>query len=391
MTMFQPCVLPCILPRVLPRVLAFSLAFALVLASGAGAEAQIRIGLAAPLTGPDAAFGQGMRAAAEQAVSDLNRAGGVNGQKLALVAADDSGDAKQGLAAVKRFSSEKVGFVVGPLNSSVASVAVPAYEAAGIVVVTPGASWGPLTNRGHWNVFRTCGSDPEQGLIAGLYLAEAYRGRRVGIVHDRTAFGRGLADEVVRTLKASGETEAAFEGFDRGERDLSRLVGRLARARVEVVYLGGLAGDAVTLVRALRGAGLAVPLVGSDGLIDRDFVAEAEGTLMTAAPEPRKLPEVRAAEVRNPAGRLMRTAEAEVVAGQTYAAVEVLARAIDLTKSTDARKVAAFLHTGQAVKTLIGDLAYDTRGDLRRSGYALYAWRRTGDGRIDYLGNQISP
>lgn len=374
------------------RLAAFPLtALALVLASVVGAQAQIRIGLSAPLTGPDAAFGQGMRAAAEQAVADLNRAGGVAGQKLALVVADDSGDAKQGLAAVKRFSAEKIAFVVGPLNPSVAAVTVPAYEAASIVVVTPGASWGPLTARGHWNVFRTCGSDPEQGLIAGLYLAEAYRGRRIGIVHDKTAFGRRLADEVVRTLKAAGEAEAAFEGFDRGERDLSRLVGRLVRARVEVVYLGGLAADAVSLIKALRSADLALPLVGSDGLIDRDFVAEAEGTVMTAPAAPRKLPEVRASEIRNPAGRLMRTPEAEAIVGQTYAAVEVLARAIDGAGSAEPRTVAAFLHTGQSVKTLIGDLAYDTRGDLRRSAYALYAWRRTGDGRIDYLGHQISP
>ncbi|WP_375409800.1 ABC transporter substrate-binding protein [uncultured Methylobacterium sp.] len=211
------------------------------------------------------------------------------------------------------------------------------------------------------------------------------------MVHDKTTFGRGLADEVVRTLKAAGEAEAAFEGFDRGERDLSRLVGRLARARVEVVYLGGLAADAVTLVRALRGAGLTAPLVGSNGLIDRDFVAEAEGTVMTAPPEPRRLPEIKASEVRNPAGRLLRTPEAETVVGQTYAAVEVLVRAIDGAKSTEPRTVAAFLHTGQPVKTLIGDLAYDTQGDLLRSGYALYAWRRTGDGRIDYLGHQINP
>ena len=368
-----------------------AIALGLVLASVAGAQAQVKIGLSAPLTGPDAAFGQGMRAAVEQAVADLNRAGGIKGQKLALVVADDSSDPKQGLAAVKRFAAEKVGFVVGPLNPSVAALAVPAYEAAGIMVVTPGTSWGPLTTRGHWNVFRTCGSDPEQGLIAGLYLAETYRGRRIGIVHDKTPFGRGLADEVARTLKAAGEGEAAFEGFDRGERDLSRLVGRLAKARVEVVYFGGLAADAVTLVKALRSAGLVSPLVGSDGLIDKDFVAEAEGTVMTAPPVPRKLPEVKASEVRNPAGRLMRNAEAEAIAGQTYAALEVLARAMDQANSTEPRAVAAFLHTGQPVKTLIGDLAFDMQGDLRGSGYALYAWRRTGDGRIDYLGHQISP
>ena len=366
-------------------------ALGLVLASGGVAEAQIKIGLSAPLTGPDAPYGQGMRMGAEQAVADINRAGGINGQRLALVVADDSSDAKQGLAAARRFVSEKVRLVVGPLAPSVASAVLPSYEAAGIVVVTPGASWAPLTARGLWNVFRICGSDADQGRLAGAYLAKAHRGRRIGIVHDKTAFGRGLADEVSRTLKAAGESEAAFEGFDRGERDLSRLVDRLVRARVEVVYLGGLAGDAAALARAMRAAGLSAPLVGSDGLIDKDFVAEAEGTVITAQLEPRKLPEVRAPDARGAPPKLSRTPESDSIAGQTYAAIEVMARAAEQAKSTEGRAIAAVLHGGRTVRTLIGDLAFDAGGDLRPSAYALYAWRRTADGRIDYLGNQVSP
>ncbi|KQP61339.1 branched-chain amino acid ABC transporter substrate-binding protein [Methylobacterium sp. Leaf108] len=383
-------------------VLWAALAFAVLTMSGWGlaAEAQtvVRIGLSAPLTGPDAAFGQGMRLAAEQAVADLNRTGG---QTFALVVADDGGDPRQGLAAAKRLAADKVGFVVGPLTPSVAALVAPAYEAAGIVLVTPGVSWAPLTARGAWNVFRTGGSDAEQGRIAGTHLTQAYGGRRIGIVHDKSAFGRGLADEVSRVLKASGRTDAAFEGFDRGERDLSRLVARLARAQVEVVYLGGLAADAAVLVKALRNAGLTVPLVGSDGLIDRDFAPDAEGTLMTALPEPRKLPDpklpdpkqadLKQADLKGATARSPRSPEAEAIAGRTYAAVEVLARAMAQAKSTDGRRVAAWLHAGRPVKTLIGDVSYDARGDLTASGYALHAWRRTGDGRVDYVGNQITP
>lgn len=365
-------------------------AVALVLAFlTAGAEAQVRIGLSAPLTGPDAVFGQGMRAAAEQAVADLNRAGGINGQRLALVVADDAGDPKQGVAVAKKFAVDKVTLVVGPLGSATAAMAMPVYEEAGIVAVTPGATWGPLTARGLWNVFRTCGNDAEQGTIAGAYLAERYRGKRIALVHDKTGFGRGLADDVARALKAGGNREIAFEGLNRGERDYATLAAKLWQLRVDVVYFGGLAVEAGHLIQAMREVGLHAPLVGSDGILDKDFARiagpGAEGTLMTLAPEPRRLP-----EPKGPGPKAARPPEAETFAAQTYAAIEVLKRGVEGAKSIEGRPVAAFLRAGAPVGTAIGEIAFDAKGDPRRPGYVLHAWKRTPDGRIDYAGNAVA-
>lgn len=373
--------------RSLPALFAM---FALPLVA-TGARAQVKIGLSAPLTGPDAAFGQGMRAGAEQAVADLNRAGGVNGQRLFLVVADDAGDGKQGLAVARRFAAERIGLVVGPLNAAVAAVAMPAYEEAGIVAVTPGTAWAPLTARGYRNVFRTCASDADQGAVAGAYLANAFSGRRIGLVHDRTTFGRGLVDGVARVLKAGGQSEAAFESLTRGERDVAALAARLKRARIDVVYFGGLGPDAALLIKAMRDVGLDAPLVGSDGLLDRTFAQAAgvEGTVMTLAPEPR-LPDTKA-----PAGKPARPLESETFAARSYAAVEVLRAGVEGARSADGRAVAAFLHQGTPLRTAIGPLAYDAAGDLRpdarRPSYALLAWRRTPDGRIDYAGNDVAP
>ncbi len=367
----------------------FAVALALLAGAAQAQPAPIAIGLSAPLTGPDAAFGQGMRAGAEQAVAEINRTGGINGQRLALVVADDAGDAKQGLAVARRFASERVGFVVGPLNAAVAGATIPAYADAGIVAVTA-VAWAPLTARGHWNVFRTCANEAGQSTLAGAYLARQFAGRRIGLVHDKTTFGRGLVDGVGRALKAAGQGEAAFEALSRGDKDLSALVARLKRARVEAVYFAGLAAEAAVLLRAMREAGLDAPLVGSDGLLDKELsqIAVAEGTVMTLAPVLR-LPEVKP----NPAKP--RIPEAELFAAQGFAAVEVLRGGIAGARSADARAVAAFLHGGAPVKTVLGPLAYDGRGDLksdpRRPSYTLQVWRRTPDGRIDYAGNAIDP
>ncbi|MFD1300117.1 branched-chain amino acid ABC transporter substrate-binding protein [Methylobacterium marchantiae] len=353
------------------------------------AQPTIRIGLSLPLTGSDAAFGQGLRAGAEQAAADLNRAAGTTGRKITLVVADDAGEGKQGLAAARKFASDRISLVVGPFNATVAAAVLPAYEEAGIVAVAPGITWPGLTTRGAQNIFRIGGSDAEQGPIAASYLAEQFRGRRIGLVHDKSTFGRGLVDDVARILKASGQTEAAFESLSRGDKDVSALVARLKRAQVEVIYFGGLAPEAGLLIRTLREAGIAAPLVGSDGLLDKDFATAAgpaaEGTVMTALPEPRKLPEPKGSAAKP------KTAEADMVAAQGYAAVEILKQVVDQAKSTEGSRVAAVLHGGASLKTVLGEIAFDARGNSRGAGYALQVWKKTPDGRIDYAGNGIAP
>lgn len=357
-----------------------------VLASAA--PAPLRIGLAVPLSGPDADFGQGMRLGAEQAVADINRGGGVAGAKLQLVVQDDAGDTKQGVEVARKFAAEGVKLVVGHLNSGVSAAALPVYDEAGIVMVTPGATWTALTGRGAWNVFRVCGNDAQQGRIAGAWIAERLGDKPVAILNDKTSFGRGLADEVARALKAGGGREALFEGIARGEKDFSGLVTRMRGLKVDAVYFGGLSADAAPLLRALREGGYTGPFVGSDGILDKDFAQNAGpgalGTLMTFGPEPKKLPDPK------DGARTPRSPEAEMFAGRTYAAVEVLKQAVEAAKSSEARKVAEVLRAGKPLRTAIGEIAFDARGDLVKPPYTMMLWRRTPDGRIDYAGNEAS-
>lgn len=351
------------------------------------AVAQVKVGLAAPLTGPDAAFGQGMRLGAELAVADINRAGGIAGQKLQLVVQDDAGEPKQAMVAARKLTGDGIRFVIGHLTSGATAVALPIYDEAGTVALTPAASWAPLTARGAWNLFRLCGNDARQGTLAGNWLADQFQEWPVAIINDKTTFGRTLADEVARVVKARGGREALFEGVARGEKNFSALVDRMKAQRVEAVFFGGLAPDAALLVRAMRDAEIGAPLIGSDGLLDKDFAQVAgpgaEGTLMTLAADTRRLPDARGA-----AGKIVRTPEAEVVAARTYAAFEVLKAGIEGAGSSEGRKVAEYLRGGKAMKTFIGELAFDAKGDLSKSPYSIQVWRRVPDGRIDYAGHE---
>ncbi len=353
--------------------------------AAAQAPAPVRIGLSAPLTGPDAPFGLGLRLGAEQAVADLNRAGG---RRLVLVVADDAGDTKQALGVARRFAAEGVRLVVGPLQSSLVAATALAYEEAGAVVIAPAATYPPLTARGLWNLFRLSPGDAQQAQAAGLWLAARFPDG-VALVHDRSTFGRGLAEEVSRTLRARGLREAAFESLPRGSRDAADLAARLKAAGVQVVYFGGLAPEAALLVRALREAGLTGPMVASDGILDPAFPATAgpaaEGTVMTLVPE-RRPPEPRAeSRAKTPP----RTPEADLVAGAAYAAVEVLAQALAAqgnVRVPDARKLADALRAG-SFRTALGPVAFDAAGDPRPGAVTLKVWKRMPDGRLDFAGN----
>ncbi|MCJ2141964.1 branched-chain amino acid ABC transporter substrate-binding protein [Methylobacterium sp. E-066] len=367
----------------------------LLFAAPAAAQAPVRIGLSAPLSGPDAAYGPGLRQGAEQAVADLNRAGGGR-PKFALVPVDDAGEARQAVATAKKFTADGVRFVIGPFESGAVAAAAPVYEEAGAVMIAPGATYAPLTGRGFGTLFRLAPSDAQQGRAAGSYLAKAFAGRRVAILNDRSTYGRGLAEAVAAQFKEAGTPEVLFDGFPRGTRDLSDLLGRLKAARVEAVYFGGLAPEAATLVRALREAGIAAPLVASDGILDPAFAAIAgpagEGTVMTLPPDPPRLPEPKGGKA--PA----RSAEAESVAASGYAAVEILAQALERARAADpkagripdGRKVAEALHGTQPVRTILGLVGFDERGDRAPGAVTVRVWRRTPDGRLDYAGNDIS-
>src|SRR6476661_7401176 len=159
------------------RITTLGLALGAAIAFAGSAQAQIKMGVAGPLTGPNAAFGAQLKNGTDQAVEDVNAAGGIMGQKIAVSAGDG------------------VKFVVGHFNSGVTMPASEVYQESGILEITPSATNPKITERGLWNIFRTCGRDDQQGAVAGAYLLKNFKGKKVAIVHDKTTYGQGLADE----------------------------------------------------------------------------------------------------------------------------------------------------------------------------------------------------
>src|SRR6185436_19808966 len=193
------------------KTLLSAAALTALMALSGSAWADILIGVAGPITGPNAAFGAQLQKGAEQAAADINAAGGLNGEKIVLTIGDDVSDPKQGISVANKFVADGVKFVVGHFNSGVSIPASEVYAENGILEITPAATNPVFTERGLWNTFRTCGRDDQQGVVAGTYIAEKFKDAKIAVVHDKTPYGQGLADETKKTLNAKGMKEAMYE------------------------------------------------------------------------------------------------------------------------------------------------------------------------------------
>ena len=363
-----------------------AVALGLGLALTAPSRAQVKIGITGPVTGPNAAFGAQIRNGAEQAIEDINAAGGIMGQKIAVPApiGDDVSDPKQGVSVANKFAADGIKFVIGPFNSGVTMPASEAYQENGILQITPAATNPQITERGLWNIFRTCGRDDQQGAVAGDYIAKHFKGKKVAVVHDKTTYGQGLADETRKAMNAKGVKEVLYEGVNLGEKDFSAIVSKLKSAGADLVFWGGLHTEGGLLVRQMRDQGVKAPLMGGDGIASEEYASiagpGAEGTLMTYGPDPRKRPEAKAVVEKF----RKKNFEPEAYTLYSYAAAQILKQAAEAAKSLDPKKVADQMHSGQKFSTVIGDISYDKKGDVTRLDYTMYVWKKQGD-KVTYV------
>ena len=144
---------------------------ALSLISCGSKSAAIKLGSIGPLSGPYAVYGGDCKNGIELAVNEINAAGGVNGQKLELIAEDDEGAAEKSVSAYKKLvTKDGVKFIFGSLTSGCAIAISPLAQAQKVIQIAPAATAPKLTEAGNF-VFRTCYDDPFQGVVGGKFAA----------------------------------------------------------------------------------------------------------------------------------------------------------------------------------------------------------------------------
>jgi branched-chain amino acid transport system substrate-binding protein len=194
------------------------------------------------------------------------------------------------------------------------------------------------------------------------------------VLHDRSAYGQGLAVEFQKAFNAAGNREVMFDAYTPGERDYSALVTRMRQQNVEIIYLGGYHTEGGLIIRQAREQGLQAVMIAADALVTDEFWSisgpAGQGTLMTFAPDPRNKPTAAAVVAKfqaanyNPEGYTL----------YTYAAVQVWAEAARRANSTDAKALGAFIRANK-FQTVIGELGFDGKGDVLNPEYVMYVWR----------------
>ena len=314
-----------------------ALAVAAALGVSSFVQADVKIGVAGPMTGANAAFGEQYMKGAQAAADAINAKGGVNGEKIVLVAGDDACEPKQAVAVANRLvDQDKVIGVVGHFCSSNTIPASEVYDEAGVIAITPGSTNPQVTERGLNAMFRMCGRDDQQGVVAGDYIVDVLKGKKVAVINDKDTYGKGLADATSAQLTKRGVKPILEEGLTRGEKDFSALVTKIRSKDADVVYFGGLHPEAGPLVRQLREAGLKdVKFMSDDGVVTDELVATAggpqyvDGVYMTFGADPRKLPESKeVVDAFRKAGT-----EPEGYTLYAYASVQALADAFTGAKS----------------------------------------------------------
>jgi branched-chain amino acid transport system substrate-binding protein len=250
----------------------------------ANSEMVVRIGHAAPLTGPQAHLGKDNENGVRLAIDELNTQGlTIGGQKVKfeLESEDDQADPRIATTVAQKFVDDKVNGVIGHLNSGTTIPTSRIYNDAGLVQISPSATNPKYTQQGYKGAFRVMANDVQQGRVLGEFAVKDMAAKKIAIIDDRTAYGQGLADEFEKAAKAAGGTIAVREYTNDKASDFTAILTKIKGTTPDLVFYGGMDGQGAPMAKQMQTLGLKAKFLGGDGIHTAEFMklagAAAEG------------------------------------------------------------------------------------------------------------------
>ncbi|MFC5993048.1 branched-chain amino acid ABC transporter substrate-binding protein [Pseudonocardia hispaniensis] len=347
------------------------------------------VGMIAPLSGGLSALGLGMRNSAKLAIDQANQKCAVPGYRLAFQAEDDQATPQvAGQAATKLASDPNVVGVVGTLNSSTSQTVQPILAGKTIVQVSPANTNPTLTlgdnpvaapKRPFPSYFRVATTDLVQGPFAAQYLVQKAGKKNIAVIDDGKTYGAGLAEQFSQEATRLGATIVARERVGEKDTDFSGVIAKIRPLNPDAVYYGGEYPVAGPLSAQLAGAGLAIPLMGGDGIVDQDFVSLGgrQGDLATNVGAPASsLPSAKAFIDAYQAAKFAEpfSAYGVLTYDATNVIISAIAKAVDGGTFDDSKRQALSDAVQQTnLDGASGTVAFDRYGDTTNKLLTIYS------------------
>lgn len=352
-----------------------------IMASSASVSAQqvVKIGHVGPLTGAIAHLGKDNENGARLAVEEINAVGlMIDGKavKLELVTEDDAGDPKTGTSVAQKLVDAKVAGIVGHLNSGVSIPASKIYNDAGITQISPSSTNPQYTLQGFKVTYRVVATDAQQGPALASYTDKVLKAKKVAIIDDATAYGKGLADEFEKAAKAAGITIVAREATNDKATDFKAILTKVKGRAPDVIMYGGMDATGGPLAKQAGELGIKAKIVAGDGVCT-DKVADLAGPAVS---------NIVCSEAGMALSKMAKGADfakkyearfkgpVQIYAPFTYDAVYVLVDAMKRAKSTTAAAVLAQMPSTN-YSGVIGNIAFDPKGDMKEGVITIYDFK----------------
>ncbi|MEK7834932.1 MAG: branched-chain amino acid ABC transporter substrate-binding protein, partial [Pseudomonadota bacterium] len=235
----------------------------------------VKIGLGAPITGPQAHIGIDIRNGTQLGVDDVNAAGlTIDGKKikLELVAEDDEANPTKATTVAQKLVDSKVVAVVGHFNSGASIPASKIYSDAGIPQISPSSTNPKYTQQGFKTTFRVVANDDQQGPVGAKFALQKLKPKTIAIIDDSTAYGQGIADTFEATAKAGGAKIVAREHTTDKDTDFKAILTKIKGRKPELVFFGGIDPQAGPMAKQMTELGIKAKFMGGDGIQTQNFI-----------------------------------------------------------------------------------------------------------------------
>ena len=340
---------------------------------------EVKIGHVAPLTGPIAHLGKDNENGARLAIEEINKSGlTIDGKKvvLTLVPEDDAEDPKTATQVAQKLVDAKVIGVVGHLNSGTSIPASKIYSDAGITQVSPSATNPDYTKQGFKTTYRLVATDAQQGPALANYVINTLKAKTVAIIDDSTQYGKGLADEFEKTIKAAGVKVVTREASNNKATDFKAILTKVKGSKPDVIMYGGMDATGGPLTKQAAELGIKAKVVGGDGMCTEKLAELAGEAVVNVTCSEAGMALSKMAQGADFQKRYKErfNADVQIYAPFTYDAVYVIVDSMKRANSTDPAKILVAMPDTK-MNGLVGNIAFDNQGDMKEGVITLYDFK----------------